>query len=210
MSMGSIDWSIYTSHPSFVLGFHGCDESVGEAILCGEKQHLKASNNDYDWLGHGVYFWESNPQRALEFAQECASGGKGSQGDIKTPFVLGAIIDLKCCLNLLDSLSLQKLKETHSLLSEAFNTMGKSLPSNGENKLQRKLDCSVIELLHIIQHKTIKPSFDTVRGMFTEGEELYPGAGFRTKDHTQICVRNVECIKGYFRPIHNPQPLELA
>ncbi len=26
--------------------------------------------NDYDWLGHGIYFWEKNPERAYDFAGE--------------------------------------------------------------------------------------------------------------------------------------------
>ncbi len=33
---------------------------------------LRPSENDYDWLGHGVYFWENNEQRALQFAEEAA------------------------------------------------------------------------------------------------------------------------------------------
>jgi hypothetical protein len=42
--------------------------------------------------------------------------------------------------------------------------------------------------------------FDTVRGMFTEGGDLYDGAGFQQKTHSQISVINPECIKGYFIP----------
>ena len=42
--------------------------------------------------------------------------------------------------------------------------------------------------------------FDSVRGVFWEGKELYKNAGFREKDHIQICIRNPNCIKGYFLP----------
>ncbi len=28
-----------------------------------------------------------------------------------------------------------------------------------------------------------------------------PTAGFYTKNHIQLCVRNPDCIKGYFRPL---------
>ncbi len=35
---------------AFVLGFHGCDESVGEQVLAG-REPLAPSSNDYDWLG---------------------------------------------------------------------------------------------------------------------------------------------------------------
>ncbi|MGA7236293.1 MAG: hypothetical protein WBY44_11470 [Bryobacteraceae bacterium] len=43
------------------------------------------------------------------------------------------------------------------------------------------------------------PSVDTFRGVFIEGEPLYPGAGFYAKTHVQIVVRNPNCIKGVFR-----------
>lgn len=59
---------MYRTLPSFVLGFHGCDRKVGEAVLAG--QHLRPSNNDYDWLGQGIYFWENSPHRALSYAKK--------------------------------------------------------------------------------------------------------------------------------------------
>lgn len=37
---------------AIVLGYHGCDRDVGEAILVGEKA-LKPSKNQHDWLGRG-------------------------------------------------------------------------------------------------------------------------------------------------------------
>ena len=60
---------------------------------------LKPSNNSYDWLGHGVYFWENNEQRAFQFAQEAS---KRTSSSIKEPFVIGAVIDLGYCLDLTD------------------------------------------------------------------------------------------------------------
>ena len=51
-----------------VIGYHGCNENVAKRVLDGEP--LKASKNDYDWLGHGVYFWEFGAIRALEFVRE--------------------------------------------------------------------------------------------------------------------------------------------
>ena len=41
--------------------------------------------------------------------------------------------------------------------------------------------------------------YTTVRAMFPEGSELYPGAGFRDKTHIQTCVREPEQILGVFR-----------
>jgi len=59
---------MYDLLPSFVLGFHGCDEVLAESVFAG-KTTLTASQNNYDWLGHGIYFWENNPQRALDYAR---------------------------------------------------------------------------------------------------------------------------------------------
>jgi hypothetical protein len=37
----SAHWSTYEYQPSFVLGFHGCDATVGESLLSGQTKHLK-------------------------------------------------------------------------------------------------------------------------------------------------------------------------
>jgi hypothetical protein len=42
--------------------------------------------------------------------------------------------------------------------------------------------------------------YQTVRGFFVEGEELYEGAGLRHQDHIQLCVRDTACIVGFFLP----------
>jgi len=57
------------------------------------KVDLAPSVGTYHWLGAGIYFWENDPERALWWAEE-----KASRGEIKEPFVVGAIIDLRNCL----------------------------------------------------------------------------------------------------------------
>lgn len=52
----SVIWSAYEYQPSFVLGFHGCDEEVGEAILCGKEPHLKRSEQKYIGLATAFTF----------------------------------------------------------------------------------------------------------------------------------------------------------
>ena len=46
---------------------------------------------------------------------------------------------------------------------------------------------------------TNKHEFDSVRGVFFEGDDLYENAGFKEKNHIQI-AKNPNCIKGYFIP----------
>lgn len=88
---------MYQRLPSWVLGFHGTDEETVEKIICDPRQHVEFSTNDYDWLGHGAYFWENDPVRALRFSQERM---KWKRIENKKPAVIGAIIDLGHCLNL--------------------------------------------------------------------------------------------------------------
>ena len=44
-------------------------------------------------------------------------------------------------------------------------------------------------------------AYDSIRGLFTEGKEVYPGSGFVEKTHVQLCIVNPNCIKGYFAPM---------
>ena len=59
---------MYSKRPNIILGFHGCDQDVRDNVITG-KGLLRKSSNDYDWLGNGIYFWENNYDRALEYAQ---------------------------------------------------------------------------------------------------------------------------------------------
>ena len=191
---------MYSIRPNLILAFHGCDRLVAQKVLNGETM-LKSSTNKYDWLGHGVYFWENSPSRALEFAEHLQQNPQKSKGNIVEPAVIGAVIHLGFCLDLLDYGNLQLLKEGYNAL--AYKTS--NLPQNKEIKgleglLLRELDCAVIETLHTLREIYYQPPFDSVRGVFFEGKELYPNAGFRDKDHIQICVRNPNCIKGFFLP----------
>jgi hypothetical protein len=187
---------------SFVLGYHGCDEIVAKAVISG-KAELKPSQNDFDWLGHGAYFWESDPQRAFEYAE-----WKTAKGEFKKPAVIGAVIDLRNCLDLTNRSDLDLVKEAYDIYALDQEITDLPLAKNENAKgdpfgdlLLRNLDCAVINLLHyIIDNSSSAEKFDTVRGMFSEGGPLYAGAGYSAKSHTQIAVRHQECIVGYFRP----------
>ncbi len=97
---------MYTNVPNLIIGFHGCDKDTCDNIINGRIQ-LKKSQNSYDWLGNGMYFWEQNLRRAWQWAEQQS---KSKNSKVKTPAVLGAVIDLGYCLNLLDSRSIELLK----------------------------------------------------------------------------------------------------
>lgn len=192
---------LYANRPNLTIGFHGCDQSVVDKVIAG-KDNLLASTNDYDWLGNGIYFWENNEERALEWAFEMS---RRKNSTIKNPAVIGAIIDLGYCFDLTDTSYLRELKKTYdaaysfSQLSGIPLLQNKPL-GNSTDLLLRKLDCYVIQMTHKFNREANKRAYDSVRGVFWEGKPLYPNAGFAEKNHIQICVCNPNCIKGYFLP----------
>lgn len=182
---------------SLVVGYHGCDRSLAESVVAG-KADLKPSQNAWDWLGHGIYFWEDSRARALRWA-EAEAQRRGSR--IRSPAILGAVIQLGHCLNLNETEALALVKDAYQVYLQFCADSGSPALQNRGAQLQvRFLDCAVIETVHQFRQQKGRQTFDTVRGFFLEGRQLYAGAGFRELDHIQICVRSPKQIIGYFLP----------
>jgi hypothetical protein len=127
------------------------------------------------------------------------------------------VIDLGNCLDLLVRENLELLRWSYNDLTIRREAAGLPMPENedvksdrNKDKLLRKLDCAVIRNLHSILEDQppegypevgmyLEP-YDTVRGLFPEGDRVYPGGGFYELSHTQIAVRTDACIIGVFRP----------
>ncbi len=184
---------------SFVLAYHGCDSATAEKLL--RNQTFQPSENDYDWLGHGIYFWEANPDRALDWARKSVSEKNLALGGKAIPAVVGAVVDPGFCLDLISSNGIQAIEQTFPLYEAVIAVSGAKMPRNsgGDDLLSRKLDCAVINFFHATRKDAGEPPFDTVRGVFLEGGPIYPTSGFRRQTHIQICVRNPDAIKGVFR-----------
>lgn len=203
MKITDFNIDFYQQRSQTVLGFHGCDASIVDRILNSNTEHLLPSENVYDWLGDGIYFWQNDPLRAFEWA--CEKQKRSST--VKEPAVIGAVIDLGYCLDLCERTAIAYLQRSYDELKAAFEKEGYNItdrlkntrPDSGGFNLVRPLDCAVILHLHkIMADKGV--SFDTVYGYFQEGGDAFPGGGIREKSHIQICVRNTDCIKGYFLP----------
>jgi len=205
---------MYDIKPNLIFGFHGCDESVRDHLL-NHPDEIIFSKEKYDWLGHGMYFWENNYERALQWAQ-----GKKDRGRIKQLSVLGAALFLGYCCDFLDATYIGLLKDYFDVMAPLYNTVGKPLPQNRDlphdqhkDKILRELDCTVIEFMHdkittknqsdiYTKGYSNNKIFDSARGVFTEGGPVFEGAGILEKSHIQICIRNPNCIKGFFLPRH--------
>lgn len=197
---------------NLVIGYHGCDADVATQLLLGEKR-MQWSKGAYEWLGFGMYFWENNLERAKEWANT-----KFSLGRISKPAVVGALLDLGHCCDFADKYYLDLLGEYYQSYCNDTVVNGEKLPvnsapagTNTRDKVCRQLDCAVIEHMHdgLRNFSALGFSetnlcrtrpFDSVRGIFLEGEPVFEGSDIYRDTHIQICVRNPDCIVGFFLP----------
>lgn len=193
---------LYSADPGLILGFHGCDARVMRAVALRNIQ-LRSSSNDWDWLGHGIYFWQNNYERALDYARHPPPGVS-----VHEPAAIGAVISLGHCLDLSDKRWIDLVRDSYNNLRTEKRDAGAHLPVNlnprgsrwQSDRIIRRLDCAVISNIHRLISLAGEQPFDSVRGIFHEGRRLYKGAGFHDKTHVQLCIRNPNCIKGYFVP----------
>jgi hypothetical protein len=192
---------VYSTRSNLILGFHGCEKSEQERLI-SDPSYIRSSNESFDWLGHGMYFWENNPERAMLWANQ-----KKIAGTLTEPAVVGAVIDLKRCFDLLDTSNIKLLKNSYHLFVKESEKLEKPIPGNinhpkdkGDDRVLRYLDCAVIEFTHSFLRMEGEQAFDSVRAAFFEGDPIYPEAGFREKTHIQLCIINPDCIKGFFVP----------
>ena len=178
-----------------VLAYHGCDAEVAERLLAGEP--FKASENDYDWLGKGIYFWEYGADRAYRFAQEQVERGR-----VRKAAIIGALIQLGHCFDLMDTRFTGDLAAGFSLWERSMGEAGVPLPKNAgvapDHKL-RRLDCAVLNW-YLDMAAQEGEEYHTVRCGFTEGAPVYEGSGIHHQSHIQLAVREAGCIVGLFRP----------
>lgn len=184
-----------SQYPRIILGYHGCDQSVADRVLA-EGEHLEMSKNSYDWLGEGIYFWEYGQQRAYEWAKK--------NPKIKNPAVVGAVINLGNCFDLLDRKATRVLKELYPVFKEDFSSHPQNTKAHEDDPdyLLRHLDCAVMNwiMTRFDKRGDWRLNYHSVRGLFQEAAPVYEGSGIRELSHVQIAVRDTACILEYFEP----------
>ena len=203
---------MYDIRPNLVIAFHGCDIRVRDKLL-NNPDEIVISQRPYDWLGHGMYFWENNYERAMQWAED-----KKRRGAIATPAIIGAVLQLGHCCDLTDSKFIRTVVDAYQKMADEAEITGKELPRNRDlphdkhkDRLLRDLDCATIEFMHKLQQSYFRNDiltlgfsnlklFDSTRGVFTEGGPAFAGSDIMAKTHTQLCIRNFNCIQGFFLP----------
>jgi hypothetical protein len=91
-----------SAHNVLWRGYHGTSL---DRLVEIEKEGFRVSENDYDWLGAAVYFFQHAPLRAYEWAKDLHGDGA---------VVLGADIDPIGSMNLLDIMRFGALTGAHN------------------------------------------------------------------------------------------------
>ncbi len=147
------------------------------------------STNDDDWLGHGIYFWEYAPQQAWWWAER--------RYGAEDTAVVGALVRLGRCFDLLDPSNAALLKQAHAGLSAVMSAAGKRMPENANN--HKYLDCAVFNRLYAkLARAGLAP--DSCRAVFVPLQvrkglpRLWIRSGVFEGAHIQLCVREPKNI----------------
>jgi hypothetical protein len=162
------------------IGFHGTSAEAARRILASG---FEISRNEYDWLGDGAYFFQDAPVRALEWARQ--RFGEGAA-------VIGAEIDLRNSVDLLDIPWESIIQRAHRQYVERFVRAGEPIPRQtaGAHRLDR-------HVINYLAGGMARDGFQvrSVRAAFAEGEPLFPGSALLSRAHVQIAVRDVAAIR---------------
>jgi hypothetical protein len=187
-----------------IVAYHGClVDRFERALLLNE--HPPYSDEPYDWLGRGLYFWEHGPHRALDWAKQKAKREKRPDSEAR---VLGAVINLGRCLDLMDVQATGDLELAFEGLRADFADAGLPLPENrrgrrgDEDRILRFLDCAVVNLAAEQAAAAGRP-VQTVRAAFWEGGDAFPGAAIQRESHIQVSVRDTNTILHYFNGMND-------
>lgn len=194
-------------HEQIFIGYHGCSKETAEKLVNSPKVEVTFSKNKYDWLGNGFYIWENSYDRALDFINSKLERAKKNGEPDFEPVVIGVTYTLGNCLDLttVEGLSLLKtgFEPYEKLVKNGKQvTLKNKSPKKNGDILIRDLDCFVINLVVAAWNNKYQSNpIDSARGVFWEGEDLYETAGFKTKNHIQICIKNAQCMLGFFYSI---------
>ncbi|HEX8737958.1 MAG TPA: hypothetical protein VF721_21680 [Pyrinomonadaceae bacterium] len=163
-----------------VIGFHGTSINYVEKIL---SEGFKPSNNEYDWLGDGVYFFQDAPGRAWEWARRIHK---------ENAAVIGAKIRLEACIDLLDIRWTSVLSELYDSFLTQMKRSNLELPkqSSGAHRLDRLVINYAVGFLAERETK-----IRCVRGAFIEGKPIFPDSAIFDRAHVQIAVRDIMLIE---------------
>jgi len=174
----------YRDYHRTVVGYHGTTAAVADRLVEGGA--FTQSSKIYEWLGTGVYFWEYAPRQAWWWTKDLRKNAK--------PAVVGAMIRLGNCLDLLDPENVRWLKSVYGDMMGTWRQAKAQIPRNVRDK--RYLDCAVLNWVYS-QSETSATPIETSRGVFVPTDNkkrVWKGSWIYEEAHIQICIRNPQNI----------------
>src|SRR5258707_664858 len=132
-----------------VIGYHGTRRPIALEIVQGSRDFSHSRNRD-DWLGHGIYFWEHAPQQAWWWAERRRRRRKWDE----EVAVLGSMIRLGNCFDLLDPYNVAYLEEIFHAYQADEREAGRPLLENAYN--HKYVDCAVFQYAYAILETAVK------------------------------------------------------
>jgi hypothetical protein len=174
----------YRDYHRTIVAYHGTTEAEADDLVEGVA--FKPSNKTFEWLGKGVYFWEYAPKQAWWWGKEMRK--------YKKPAVVGAMIRLGNCLDLLDPENVRWLRSVYDDIIPKWRKAKVPIPQNVLSK--RSLDCAMLNWIYSQSDKS-KSSIETCRGVFvptSSAKRVWRGSWIYDEAHIQICVREQKNI----------------
>jgi hypothetical protein len=170
----------YHDYHRTIVAFHGTTQAVADRLVDGGP--FTSSINKDDWLGSGIYFWEYAPKQAWWWAKTFKKKAE--------PAVVGAMIRLGNCFDLLDPANVQSIKRLHDVMIDTWKTAGVEAPGNFRHR--RNLECAVFN--HYYDESAVegKP-IDSARAVHVptdKSKRIWKGSWICEEAHIQVCVRN--------------------
>jgi hypothetical protein len=168
-------------HSALVIrGYHGTSATHAAVIL---RDGFIRSDNDYDCLGDGVYFFEDGLAQASAWA---------TRAHPSEPAVVQADVRLEDCMDLKDSVGwVPLLAEAHDEVLRVSREQDLPLPR--QTGSTHRLDRMVVEVTVAILERKGTP-IRAVRAVFAEGAPAFPGSFLSEGFHVQVAVRDTDLI----------------
>lgn len=171
------------------VGYHGTSAANAQRIL---SAGWIPSGSRADWLGHGVYFFESQG-RAWQWV---SAAGAEDQTVIRARFRFppGTILDLT------DPAGIAILASCARDFETSLSPVDAATLANDDEKALLYLDCALIDFAVQLLAQRDGITVSAVRGAYEEGlpvHRMQSGAATRVRSfsHVQLAVRNPACIK---------------
>jgi hypothetical protein len=163
-----------------VRGYHGTSATEAAVIV---RDGFLPSDNDYDCLGYGVYFFEDGLVPARAWAERTHPS---------EPAVVQADVRLEDCMDLKDTLGwVPLLAQAHGEVVRVSREQGRALPR--QTGAEHRLDHAVMEFtVATLEREGIRVR--AVRGVFAEGPPAFPGSFLSEGSHVQVAVRDPDLI----------------